>query len=206
MMSKKHKIIDNFLNENDLKKVKSTIESNSMPWFYERIFLNNNKKYKIIDNFLDEKKLKIVKSSIESSSMPWLYEDEISEAKKKDKHGTFYLTHLAYINNKAHSDLFSIIGNMFINALKIKSLIRIKANFYPNQGQFVEHEYHVDYKFKHIGAIFSLNTCNGYTKLHDGTKIDSVENRLLIFDASTKHCSTNTTNAERRLNINFNYF
>jgi len=131
---------------------------------------------------------------------------DISEAKKKDKHGTFYLTHLAYINNKAHSDLFSIIGNMFINALKIKSLIRIKANFYPNQGQFVEHEYHVDYKFKHIGAIFSLNTCNGYTKLYDGTKIDSVENRLLIFDASTKHCSTNTTNAERRLNINFNYF
>ena len=64
---------------------------------------------------------------------------------------------------------------------------------------------HIDYRFKHSAAILSLNTCDGYTKLMDGTKIDSVANRMLLFDASEKHCSTTTTNVQARMNININY-
>ena len=33
-----------------------------------------------------------------------------------------------------------------------------------------------------MGAIFSLNTCDGYTKFKDGTKVESVANRIVIFD------------------------
>ena len=64
---------------------------------------------------------------------------------------------------------------------------------------------HKDYSFSHSGAILSLNTCDGYTKLKDGTKIDSVANRVLLFDASEEHCSTTTTNVSARINININY-
>ena len=67
------------------------------------------------------------------------------------------------------------------------------------------HPMHSDYKFTHSGAILSLNTCDGYTKLKDGTKIDSVANRILFFDAGEKHCSTTTTNTFARFNININY-
>ena len=65
---------------------------------------------------------------------------------------------------------------------------------------------HIDYPFPHKGAILSLNTCNGYTKLEDGTKVDSVANRILLFDASTPHCSTTTSDTTARFNININYF
>ena len=51
-----------------------------------------------------------------------------------------------------------------------------------------------------------MNTCDGYTKLKDGTKIDSVANRVLLFDPSKEHCSTTTTNVPARFNININYF
>ena len=37
-------------------------------------------------------------------------------------------------------------------------------------------------------------------------KIESIENRMILFDASRLHTSTNTTNVNRRVNINFNYF
>ena len=87
----------------------------------------------------------------------------------------------------------------------MKSLIRIKANFYPNTERLQEHPMHVDMEFSHSGAILSLNTCDGYTKLKDGTKIDSVANRVLLFDASEEHCSTTTTNVSARINININY-
>ena len=64
---------------------------------------------------------------------------------------------------------------------------------------------HFDYPFSHSSALLSLNTCDGYTKLKDGTKIDSIANRILLFDPSEEHCSTTTTNIFARINININY-
>ena len=57
-----------------------------------------------------------------------------------------------------------------------------------------------------MGLYFILNTCNGYTKLEDGTKVFSVENRALFFDSYTPHCSTSCTDKLYRSNININYF
>ena len=65
---------------------------------------------------------------------------------------------------------------------------------------------HNDMSYSQFGCILSLNTCDGYTKLKDGTKIDSVANRVLLFDPSEEHCSTTTTNVSARININLNYF
>ena len=61
------------------------------------------------------------------------------------------------------------------------------------------------FDFSHSAALFSLNTCDGYTKLKDGTKINSVANRVLLFDAGEEHCSTTTTDDFTRVNININY-
>ena len=64
---------------------------------------------------------------------------------------------------------------------------------------------HTDYPFPHKSAILYINTCEGYTKLKDRTKISSIANRLLIFDSSEDHCSTTTTDVPARFNININY-
>ena len=85
-------------------------------------------------------------------------------------------------------------------------MIRCKANLYTRTPEIIEHTMHTDFDFEHIGALFSLNTCDGYTLLEDGTKINSVANRMLIFDASKKHASTTCTNQNTRMNINFNLF
>jgi len=50
-------------------------------------------------------------------------------------------------------------------------MIRVKANLYPKDEKFIEHDWHIDYNFNHNGAIFYVNTNNGYTILEDGTKI-----------------------------------
>ena len=54
-------------------------------------------------------------------------------------------------------------------------------------------------------SLTSYNN-DGFTVLHDGTKIESKRNRLLLFDGSKPHHSTNCTDDWRRININFNYF
>jgi hypothetical protein len=36
-------------------------------------------------------------------------------------------------------------------------------------------------------------------------KVESVGNRMVMFDASKQHASTDCTNAKARVNINFNF-
>ena len=53
--------------------------------------------------------------------------------------------------------------------------------------------------------IFFVNSNDGFTILDDDTMIESVENRILFFDSSKLHNSTNCTNEKVRVNINFNF-
>ena len=122
----------------------------------------------------------------------------------------FYLTHMVYIQTQGIlSPLYKKILPPFYEnkttEIYIKALIRIKINMNPNHPIIKEHGMHTDFDFSHKGAIFSINTCDGYTKLEDGTKIDSVANRMLFFDASRPHTSSTCTDQAVRMNINFNY-
>ena len=160
---------------------------------------------RIIDNFLPDKNLKTIKDIIMGQYFPWYYQPNISFTKEKSKDNLFYMYHLFYSKNKP-SDYYNVIKENLINFIEVKSLIRVKANFYPNQNIKKLNEMHRDYDFKHKGAIFSVNTNNGGTILKDGTKIDSIENRMLFFDPSIEHDSENCTDQKTRVNININYF
>ena len=92
-----------------------------------------------------------------------------------------------------------------LDKLDARCLIRIKANLYPNTEILHEHSMHTDYDFSHSAAILSLNTCNGYTKFEDGTKVESVANRLVTFPQKMKHTGTTCTDEPFRSVINLNY-
>ena len=160
--------------------------------------------------------------------------EELLYSGSKENNKLFYMSHLVY--DKANyfnveptdqhimsflvsehlyfrdwSNYYDIIGEpmpkgQFLGIPNIKNLIRIKINFYPNTTELYEHTYHIDYDYSHKGALLSLNTCDGYTKIREtDTKYPSIANTLLQFDASKEHCSTTTTNAIGRFNININY-
>ena len=83
----------------------------------------------------------------------------------------------------------------------------------PCQNKVVEHGLHIDVtdaetnKIGHLmkTSILYMNTNDGYTKFEDGTKVESVANRMVTFPNSMKHTGTTTSNSEYRLVINFNY-
>jgi len=159
--------------------------------------------YKIIDNFLEEEDFKQIESVILNPLMPWYYGGAVGNF--TENNDDYYFTHMLYNGVTPQSDLFYIVSPI-LDKLKIKALMRVKVNMYPNINKFNVHEKHTDYPDMHKGAIFYLNTNNGYTILEDNTKIESVRNRILLFDPSTSHSSTNCTDQKTRLNINFNYF
>ena len=55
-------------------------------------------------------------------------------------------------------------------------------------------------------AILYVNSNNGYTLFEDGTKVESVENRIVLFDSNLRHTGTTCTEEKVRIVVNFNFF
>lgn len=169
-------------------------------------------KYKIVDNALTLPEANLIKTTMSGGQFPWYYSPDITYS-KEDKKITNemvkvgYFTHMFYNNYSISSNDYEKIWPI-IKIINPKALIRIKGNLYLNRynGNVNKHPSHVDYDFPHLGAIYYVNTNDGATILEDGTKVDSVFNRLLIFDASKPHSSTDCSDADYRMNINFNFY
>jgi hypothetical protein len=158
--------------------------------------------YKIIDNFLEKNDFLKIKDLMLSSFFAWYYIPFVSNLKNKDG---FYFTHNFYSKYNIKSESINILEPI-IDKLNPVSIIRIKGNFYPKTKEIEEHEKHVDFNFSNKGFIFYVNTNNGFTRLKDGSKIESIENRGLFFDAGIEHNSSTCSDQQARVNINFNFF
>jgi len=162
-------------------------------------------KHIVQDNYLNETDYKNLKNIMLGEDFPWYFNDKVADMNDQDKFH-FYWTHTFFKQDGGVTSSFYKILDPILKKLKFKALIRIKANLFSNQGKIKEHETHSDFPFRHKSGLFSLNTCNGFTTLADGTKIESVGNRILFFDASKPHHSSTCTDEVVRININFNYF
>tara|TARA_R100001132_G_C3261365_1_gene85382 strand:- start:810 stop:1310 length:501 start_codon:yes stop_codon:yes gene_type:complete len=160
-------------------------------------------KPQIVKSFLNAMELKRLKDTICSFYFPWFYQASVADEKKKEKE-TFYFTHMFYFGEKRCSQYYHAIEPL-LNKLNIKTLIRAKANFYPNQGHQYIHPPHIDFSYKHSGCLFSVNTTNGFTRFVDGTTVIGKENQAMFFDPSILHFSSTATDTKYRLNIQINY-
>ena len=163
---------------------------------------------RIFDNFLSSDAFEKLKTHICSEFFPWYYQDLVAY-RNVDDQWDWYHTHNLYFDDKVKSsfyeDVYDLVSPKIKEVSEYHSLLRIKVNQYPYTETIKEHDQHVDYRYVSYGGILSLNTCNGFTRLHNGTKVDSIENRFFIFDSSKPHNSTTTSDAKRRVNINFNW-
>jgi hypothetical protein len=163
-------------------------------------------KFIIYDNVLPKEKFEeIAQGIIGDNSLPWYYSENISGHGKEE---VGYFAHMFYFfeDYKVKVSNWYYLVEPIVNILECKSLLRIKANFYQRTDKLHHNKNHKDYDFIHNGAIFYLNTNDGFTIINDEHWIESVENRLLIFDSSIPHRSTHCTDKQYRANINFNYF
>ena len=169
---------------------------------------------KTIQDFLPKQSFNRLSQIIFAPTFHWYLTTSIASPylKSKENSKLFYMSHLVYEKEKyvkVNPNDQTII-DLLLEKLAPEEgnlqLIRMKINFYPNTTELHEHDYHRDYEYSHMGAILSLNTCDGYTKIREtDTKYHSWANTLLSFNPSEDHCSTTTTNAIGRFNININY-
>ena len=157
---------------------------------------------KVLDNVFDKKYLTSLQNIISNNNnFPWYLVNNISDERNKDG---YYFVHEFYKNHTINSNLFDTFLP-FIEKINPKSLIRGKVNLYPNSDKIIEHGSHVDFNYSHNTFLFYLNTNNGFTRFNE-EKVNSVENRGVLFDGSIKHNSSNCTDKNYRITINLNYF
>lgn len=174
--------------------------------------------YQVIDNFLSYRDFKNLRDSIiDNIDFAWFINNNVTTSDYKEENQidyhnqnwNWYLTHTLYLH-APYSTYYNMVNELFAQKFNdidmFKTWMRIKANFYPHTEKVKEHQKHYDYPFPHKAAVFSLNTCDGFTRMANGDKIDSVENRIVIFDGSEYHNSSTTSNCKQRVNINFNWF
>ena len=163
---------------------------------------------KIEDNFLDQEKFDELQTFMMSVEFAWHYNNRIDFGDDVDK---YQFIHPFYFNYAPISPFIEKLAPIIEKIVPV-ALEKIKANLLTRTPEIVENTFHVDVgypeeKLKQLTtSIFYVNTNNGYTKFEDGTKVESVANRMVSFSSNMKHLGTSCTDQNRRVVINFNYF
>ena len=156
--------------------------------------------YELIDNFLEPKYLKKIQDLFLGRKIAWNCSDGIV----LPGDGAFQFIHVLYSNYAPASPFFNELAPIW-QKIDPCSIVRSKANLTMKTVEHDKSAYHSDVD-NCITAIYYVNTNNGYTEFQNGMKVDSIENRIVIFDSNEKHRAVTTTDTARRVVINFNYF
>ncbi len=171
-------VVDNFLEENDFIKIQNKFLSETCKWEWSNVVENDNSFY----NF---------------QFVHGVYLPTVLLKKGSDPEDTF-----KKITMPEMAEIKPLL-----ESLKTSAIIKIKVNLTTKTPTIIEHGFHVDHFFPRAKtAILYLNTCDGYTLFANGDKVESVKNRIVIFDSNIPHTGTTVTNKQRRVVLNINYY
>ena len=167
---------------------------------------------KIEDNFLEQKEFDKLQVLMMGDNFAWYYKPTIDHQDDVNDVNKFQFVHMFYYNFAPCSPFCEKLDPIF-KIINPVSLWRIKANLLTRTPNIMEHEFHIDMSAMSVEkqkqwttSIFYVNTNNGYTEFEDGTKVESVANRMITFPAYMKHAGTSCSDKKTRVVINFNYF
>ena len=160
---------------------------------------------KVIDNFLSPNDFKTISDEILGPYFLWRYWFRVSDENDRADNCNTKFTHMAFEDIQITSATELLSPLIEDERVDCKAMKRIIINSYPWTPTVYEHGVHEDYMFPHKGALLNLTSCDGYTCIGK-KKIPSVANRLILFNPSKPHYGTTTSNAQRRVIVNFNYF
>src|SRR6056300_947510 len=154
---------------------------------------------KIIDNFLDKEFFNQLQHLILGEHFSWFYNDY--KVYKNDN--DFQFTHTVIKDYKPTSTFIKYI-NPILDKLNAKKTLQVKLNLQTKSNKIFKHSFHNDFNDV-TTAILYINTNNGKTIFKNGEEVNSIENRIVIFDSNLQHTGTSHTDTKRRVLINFNY-
>ena len=162
--------------------------------------------YFVIDDAVEAEDFAAMVEAI--PDIPWYFSDFVAYKEEESACTDGYWIHNLYLNDIPQSDFFPLFMKPLLPIIKkhnFRSLVRARLVCYARTDEIVEHEKHWDFAYPHAGLLLYLNDCDGFTRLGDGTKIQSKANRILLHDAGREHNSSTATDVQRRILLVVNY-
>ena len=161
---------------------------------------------KVIDDFLPQEDYKLIRDTMFSSNFPWYFANSVvSKDLLCTEQENYQFGHSFYFNYGFKSENAQMLIPI-LERLNPSAILRIKGTLLPRSEKTIEHGYHLDNESNTPAAIYYINTNNGYTNFKKGGKINSVANRLVLFNTSEYHTGATCTDEKVRVLINFNYY
>lgn len=162
----------------------------------------------VIDNCLSQEDFLRIHDTLTSQDFPWFFlNNKVGELYGNDHLHNTQFTHMFYSEFRPKSSFAGIIEPV-LEILNPKAIVKIKSNMTMPTEHKIVFPMHVDVE-NFIGgttAIYYVNTNNGYTEFNNGEIVESISNRLVIFDSTLMHTGTTSTDTKFRSVINFNYY
>jgi hypothetical protein len=184
--------------------------------------------YKIYDNFLNIADLSYLEDTIlldkptTGPKIRYIYSEEAVSYTSESQASSYkvqgyenslvghpQLVHMIYHNYSWVDDGRVDILKPFISKINPLAWHKAKLNLTISTIDPIIGGWHTDMPLGTVGgrtAVFSVNDNNGYTMFKDGTRIDSIANRLVIFDSNEIHTGVTNTDGNNRFTLNLNYF
>jgi hypothetical protein len=165
--------------------------------------------YTIIDNFLEKEDFyKFQEELFNTNNVPWFYKKSQLTYSLNDMDDIGYFS-LNFFNDMCNDfNGFNYFLRKIYTKLECRALIQSRANLMLKQKEIKKLHFHTDYTFKCKTAILYMNSNNGATILDENKqiKIDSIENRIVVFDSQIRHSVLVQSDTKRRIVLNINYF
>jgi hypothetical protein len=211
-------IKDNFLDQEKFDELQNIMMGDQIPWYFKYRYYADPSKT-VADCILLEPVKEVFQGFINDGKIPTDSNTHRTEprlqgkAKAKDEAlDQFQFTHTFYDKHGSQSPYMEQV-NCILEPLHMVSIFRIRANLLTRLPNIVQNPFHVDMDImseekqkEWTTSIFYVNTNDGFTVFEDGTKVESVANRMLTFPANMKHTGTTCTDQQSRIVINFNYY
>ena len=168
----------------------------------------------IIDNFLEQDEFNELQKFFMSPRSQWRFIDFVVSKDQDNQEKDGYFVHsFRDLHPVAYKDRFPISPNYSVldklmeklkRKISFKQILRIRSSLFTRREQQIPDAFHVDYKFDHKVCIFYINSNNGYTLFKSGEKVESIANRILIFDGLKEHSTVVQSDTSARYIININ--
>jgi hypothetical protein len=171
----------------------------------------------VIDDVLPESYADSIEGTLFSPTFPWFYTDDITYeigSREELQSMTFGFFHLLFSEGRQHSNFFSyfepIVHIALDKTIKLKNPYVLQARSFmqfPIKNKKEYNNKHIDTRTPHFVVLYYVNDSDGDTFLFEGTdirqRISPKKNRVVIFDGSIYHASSNPDTNKRAV-INFN--
>ena len=173
------KITDNFLLEEDHKRIEGVMKSKEFPWYHHTVQLDKTNHPSPIIGMDKSLALQV------------------------------FLTHSFLQKSEDYEwSNWGDIASLILVKLEAERVERVRGVLTLKRAEHEIDGWHVDQEDLPgmMVGIYYLDTCNGCTVLEDGTIVDSVANRMVTFPIEMLHTLISHTDIESRAVINFNYW